>query len=164
MSSRTRKVVVKHFSGAKTRDMKSCIIPVVEQRPDNIILHTIANDLKTIGTSKKITMGSINLATAYERDTDNVFVSGIVPISDKLNEKASKVNSILRDECNFRKICFIDNKQISPRFDCNKSGLHLNYHRTKKLQENVLYELAWQSDMVGMYTLSDESIRVRNKN
>ena len=39
-------------------------------------------------------------------------------------------------------ICFIDNKHISPRFHCNRSGLHLNYYGTKKLQENFLYELA----------------------
>ena len=40
MSSHTRKVVMKHFSGAKTKDMKSHIISTVEQKPDNIILHT----------------------------------------------------------------------------------------------------------------------------
>ena len=43
----------------------------------------------------------------------------------------------------------------------------MNYYRTKKLQENVLYELAkldLQTDMVSVNTLSKESIRVRNKN
>ena len=45
MSSRTRKVVVKHFSSAKTKDMKSYIIPKVEQKLDNIILHTGTNKL-----------------------------------------------------------------------------------------------------------------------
>ena len=39
MSSATPKVVVKHFSGAKTEDMISYVIPTVEQKPDNIILH-----------------------------------------------------------------------------------------------------------------------------
>ena len=40
------------------------------------------------------------------------------------------------------------------------------YYETKKLQENFLYKLAildWQFDMVSMYTLSKNSIRVRNK-
>ena len=50
MSNRTRKVVVKRFSGAKTKDMKSYVIPAVDQKPDNIILHTGTNDLKTIDT------------------------------------------------------------------------------------------------------------------
>ena len=132
MSSRTCKVVLKHFIGAKTKDMKSYVIPTVTQKPDNIILHTGTNDLKPIDTPEEISMGIPN----------SVFMSGIVPRSDKVNEKASKVNSILRHECNVRNICFIDNEQISPRFRCNRSGLHLNYYGTKKLQENLLYELA----------------------
>ena len=50
-SRSTHKVVVKHFRGAKTKDMKSYVTPTVEQKPDNIILHTGTNDLKTIGES-----------------------------------------------------------------------------------------------------------------
>ena len=159
MSSRTHKVMVKCFSTAKTKDMKFYVIPTVEQKLDNIILHTETNNLKTIDTPEEITMGILNLAMTCKTDTNSVFISGIVPRSDKLNEKASKVNSILRHECNVRNICFIDNKHISPRFHCNRSGLHLNYCGAKKLQENLLYELAKsdrQFDMVGMYTLSKD--------
>ena len=87
-------------------------------------------------------MGILNLAMTWKTDTNSVFISGIVPRSDKLNEKASKVNSILRHECNVRNICFIDNKHISPRFHCNRSSLHLSYYGTRKLQENVSNELA----------------------
>ena len=78
------------------------------------------------------------LAMTCKTDANSVFISGIVPRSDKLNEKASKVNSILRHEGNKRNICFIDNKHISPRFHCDRSGLHLNYYGTKKLQANFL--------------------------
>ena len=118
--------------------MKSYVIPTVEQKPDNIILHTETNDLKTIDTPEEITMGILNLAITCKTDTNNVFISVIFPRSDKPNEKVSKVNSILRHECNVRNICFIDNKHILLRFHCNRSGLHLNYYRTKKLQENFL--------------------------
>ena len=136
MLSCTRKVVVKHFSGAKTKDIESYVIPTFEQKPDNIILYTGTNDLKTMDKSEEITMGILNLAITCKTYTNSVFISGIVPRSDKLNEKASKVNSILRHECNVRNICFIDNKHISPRFHCNRSGLHLNYYGAKKLLEN----------------------------
>ena len=61
MSRSTRKVVVKHFSGAKTKDMKSYVIPTVEQKPDNIILHTGTNDLKTIDTPEETTIGIFHL-------------------------------------------------------------------------------------------------------
>ena len=111
-------------------------------------------------------MGILNLAMTCKTVTNIAFVSGIVPRTDK-NEKASKVNSILRHECNVKNICFIDYKHVSPRFHCNRSGLHLNYYGKKKLQENFLYKLAkldWQFDMVGANTLSKELIRVKNKN
>ena len=147
--------------------MKSYVISVVEQKLDNIILHTGTNDLKTIDKPDEITMAILNLAMTCKTDKNSVFISGIVPRADKLYEKASKVNSILRHECNVRNICFINNKHISPRFHCNRSGLHLYYCGAKKLQENLLYELAKsdrQFDMVGMYTLSKDWVRVRNKN
>ena len=61
MSNRTRKVVVKRFSGAKTKDMKSYVIPAVDQKPDNIILHTGTNALKTIDTPEETTIGIFHL-------------------------------------------------------------------------------------------------------
>ena len=69
ISSHTRKVVVKHFSGAKTKAMKRYDIPTVKQKPDNIILHTGTNDLKAIDTSEEITMGILNLAMTCKTDT-----------------------------------------------------------------------------------------------
>ena len=82
--------------------MKSYVISVVEQKLDNIILHTGTNDLKTIDTPDEITMVILNLAMTCKTDKNSIFISGIVPRADKLYEKASKVNSILRHECNVR--------------------------------------------------------------
>ena len=142
MSSRTCEVELIRFSGAITKDMKSYVIPNIFRFVDNIILQTGKNDLKTIDTPEEITMGILNLATTCKADTTSVFISGIVTRSNKINEKASKVSSILRHECNVRNICFIGYKHIFPRFHCNGSGLHLNFYGTKELQENFLYELA----------------------
>ena len=69
MSRSTRKVVVKHFSSAKTKDMKSYVIPIVEQKADNIILHTGTNDSKIIGTPEEIAIGILNLAMTCKTDT-----------------------------------------------------------------------------------------------
>ena len=113
MSGRTCKIVEKHFSGVKTKDMKSYVIPTVEQKPDNIILHTGTNTLKTIDTPEEITMGILSLVMTCKTDTSSVFISRIVPRTGKLNEKVSKVNSILRHECNVGNVCSIDNKHIS---------------------------------------------------
>ena len=62
ISRSTRKVVIKHFSGAKAKDMTRYDIPTVKQKPDNIILRTGTNDLKTIDTPEEITKGILNLA------------------------------------------------------------------------------------------------------
>ena len=88
ISSRTHKVVVKHFSGAKT-NMKSSIIPTVKQKTDDIILHTGINDLNNVDTPEEITMGFYNLAVTCKMDTISVFISGIVPRPGKFNEKVN---------------------------------------------------------------------------
>ena len=74
ISTRTCKVVLKHFSGAKTKDMKSHIIVKGEENLDNIILHTRTNDLKTIDTPEEITMGIINLEMTHKTGTKRVFI------------------------------------------------------------------------------------------
>ena len=61
MSVCTCRVVVKHFSGGKTKDMTSSIIPTLGQKPGNIILHTRTNDLNNIGTPEEITLEILNL-------------------------------------------------------------------------------------------------------
>ena len=68
MSNRTRKVVMKHFSGAKTKGVKFYVIPTVEQIPDDIIIHTGTNDLKTMDAPEEINMGILNLAMTCKTD------------------------------------------------------------------------------------------------
>ena len=120
MSSRTRKVVLKHFSGAKTKDTKPHIIVKGEEKFDNIILHTRANSLKTIDTPEEITMGIINLEMTHKTHTKRAFISVIFPRSEKFHEKDSNINNTLRHKWNVRKLFFIDNKHISLRFHCNR--------------------------------------------
>ena len=73
MSRSTRKAVVKYFSGTKSKDMKSYVIPTVEQKPDNIILHTVTNDLKTIDTPEEMTMGILSLAMTCKAEYKQCF-------------------------------------------------------------------------------------------
>ena len=47
----------------------------------------------------------------------------------------------MKNECRKRNICFISNSNINPKYDCNKSGLHLNWKGTNKLVENFLFAL-----------------------
>ena len=47
----------------------------------------------------------------------------------------------MKNECRKRNICFISNSNVNPKYDCNKSGLHLNWKGTNKLVENFLFAL-----------------------
>ena len=90
MSRSTHKVVMKRFSSAKTKDMKSYVIPTVEQKPDIIILHTGTNDLKIIDTPEEITIGILNLAITCKTDTNRVFISALSQELRSLMRKLQK--------------------------------------------------------------------------
>ena len=139
LSDEKNKVVVKHFSGAKTKDMESYIIPTLEQNPETIIIHSGTNDLKSNSSAKEIARDIINLTTSCKTQTNEVIFSTIVPRYDNLNEKTKRVYKCLKKECKVRNICFINHRNISPKHNCNRSGLHLNYSETKKLKENILF-------------------------
>ena len=47
LSDEKNKVVVKHFIGAKTKDVESYIIPNLKQNPETIIIHSGTNCLKS---------------------------------------------------------------------------------------------------------------------
>ena len=44
LSEEKNKVVIKHFSGPKTKDMEPYNIPAVEQNPERTIIHSGTND------------------------------------------------------------------------------------------------------------------------
>ena len=123
LSDEKKKIVVKHFSGAKTKDMESYIIPTLEQNSETIIIRS---------RTKEIALDIINIKTSCKTQTNKIILSSIVPRYDNLNEKAALKNKCLKKEC-------IDYRNISPKHNCNRSGLHLNYSGTKKLIENILF-------------------------
>ena len=84
----------------------------------------------------------IEIALLCKSDNNNVLVSGITHRSDKLNAKAIEVNRHLKNECRKRNICFIGNSNINSKYDCNKSGPHLNWKGTNKVVENFLFALS----------------------
>ena len=67
-------------------------------------------------------------------------ISGIVPQKDNLNDDVIKVSKILRAACRKRNTGFIDNENVKPRYNYNRSKLHLN-KRTNLLIENILFSL-----------------------
>ena len=112
LSDKQNKVVVKHFSGAETKDMESHIFPTLEQNPETIILDSGTNDLNSDSSPEEIARNIINLTTSCKTQTIKVILSSIVPRYDKLNEKTTRVNKCLKKECDARNICFIDHRNI----------------------------------------------------
>ena len=138
LSDESSKVVTKHFTAANMADMKSYLLPTKSRSPENIVLQCGTNDLKKENSPNEISNDITEVALLFKSDNNNVLVSGIIPRSDKLNAKAIEVNRHLKKECRKRNICFISNSNINPKYDCNKSGLHLNWKETNKLVETFL--------------------------
>ena len=65
--SRNRKIKVRYFPGAKIKDMYHYAIPLVEKKPENIILHLGTND------------------APYKSDTD--ILKDLIELKDFIREK-----------------------------------------------------------------------------
>ena len=114
------KVVGKHFTGAKTKDMEFYIIPTLEQNPETIIIHSGTNDLKSENSPEEIPRDIINLTTSCKTQTNKVILSSIVPRYDNFNEKATRVSKCLKKEFEARNICFFGHRNISAKHNRNR--------------------------------------------
>ena len=85
LSDEKNRVVVKHFSGAKTKDMESYIIPTLKQNLETIIIQSGTNDLKSDSSPEEIARDIINLTTSCKTQNNKVILSSIVPRYDNLN-------------------------------------------------------------------------------
>ena len=87
LSDEKNKVVVNHFSEAKTKDMESYIILTLEQNPETIIIHSGTYDLESDSFPEEIA-----------RDTTKLPTSCKTPQYDNLNKKATQVNKCCKKE------------------------------------------------------------------
>ena len=74
LSVEKNKVVVEHFSEAKTKDKESCIIPTLEKNPETIIIHSGTNDLRSDSSPEEIARDIINLTTSCKTQTNKVIL------------------------------------------------------------------------------------------
>ena len=123
--------------------MNSHVTPTIKRNPATIILHCGTNDLRGNDSAQTIAENIAELAQALSTNANKVYVSGIVPRGDRLNEKAMEVNEELQRMCQRRKIQFIDNCNIDPNLHLNGSRLHLNYQGTCCLANNFLRALGY---------------------
>ena len=133
-----RHVIVKSYSGATTNDMKHHMIPNIEKKPDQVILHCGTNDLSSDDSADAITDNIISVAQSIKKKGIPVTISCIIPRNDRFNKKASIVNNSLRKHCLNLHIDVIEHENIEPTLHTNKRGLHLNNKGISQLFRNYL--------------------------
>ena len=99
LSDKEKKVVVKHFSGSATEDMKTYIQPPLKHNPDRVIIHVGRNDLRSSQDPVTITKNIMDIAKSSKTIKNEVLVSSIVPLRDSLNGEGRQVNNILQKPC-----------------------------------------------------------------
>ena len=97
-------VFVKPISEAKTKFMKSYIIPTVEVEPAVIALHY---DIKT----EEITRDIVALGTYVKTDKNVKIMLGIIARKYWYKDKARNTNECVKKLCNSRNILFVEHSK-----------------------------------------------------
>ena len=132
------KIYIKSFPGATITDMKDYAKPSKRYNPDLFILHAGSNDLRSTKSPDEISEEIVKLGLDIKMDKNEVIISSIVCRNDKLNEKASKVNDLLKIKTSKYALGYINNSNICIHKHLNGSGLHLNHLGTVALANNFL--------------------------
>ena len=96
LMSRSKFVKVFSFSGATTEDMKSYLVPLIEKKPDHIILNIGTNHL-TGDTPESIVEKILGLADMITSKGIKCSVSQLIIRNDQLWHKGKRVNQILSE-------------------------------------------------------------------
>ena len=92
-------MVVKHFSGSTTEDMKTYIQPPLKRDPDRVIIHVGKNDLRSSQDPETIAKNIIDITKNSTTNKNEIvsIVSIKVPRRDNLDGKGRQVNNILQE-------------------------------------------------------------------
>ena len=135
MMARNKIVKVHAFSRADTTDMESYLVPLINKKPDHLILHVGTNNL-AVNNAKDVADKIINLAAVVRQKGIKCSVSEIITRNDKLWGKVKDVNRILHESLpEHIKLISHDNIKVG---HLNRSGLHLNARGTGTLAYNLI--------------------------
>ena len=146
--STNERVVSKSFSGATCKDMKHYIVPTLEKKPDELILHIGTNDLKD-RAPKEIVRDIMALKEFVVKSSPQtkVTISELVLRTDdkKLNDKVKNVNELLKKSCDNNNLSIIGHADIDGQC-INQSGVHLNKKGTSLFALSIIKHLRSQND------------------
>ena len=135
--------ICKKFSGGvDIYNLSFHAVPSIKKKPRVFILHTRVNDFREEKDYNEIAKKIAMLATTMKTDDNTVYISGIIKRNDdKMNERISTVNNVLKGLCRDAGFLFIDNNNIELRHHLNRRGLHLNRFGDSKLAFNIISAL-----------------------
>ena len=140
--SREKYVKVYSFSGTDTEDMYDFIKPLINKKPDDIIIHCGTNDLGSIKTPGEIVDNILKLRLLIVSYGIRCTVSNIVKREDGYQDKAAEVNRLLFEEIPADQL--IDNGGLESRH-LNGSQLHLNTAGAARLASHFRNHIRKQS-------------------
>ena len=122
--------------------MSDFIKPLINKKPDEIIIHCGTNDLCSIKTPEEIVDNILKLRLVIVSDGIRCTVSNIVKCEDGYLDKAAEVNRLLFEEIPADQL--IDSGGLeSPHL--NGSWLHLNTAGVARLASNFRNHIRKQS-------------------
>ena len=119
LCDKEEKVVVKHFSGSTTEDMKTYIQLSLKRDPDRVIIHLGRNDLKSSQDPETIAKDIIDIAKNSTTDKNEILVSSIVSRRDNLNGKGRQVNNNLQKLFLENNFAYVNHDNIRPQQHCS---------------------------------------------
>ena len=135
--SRQMSVNAYSFSGVDTEDMEHFLQPLINKKPDQIILYIGTNDVSNGVTVKQATDQIMALCGKIKAHGIKYAFSSITLRGDELWEVARAVNNSIPNKADGSDIDYMDNNNIEARH-LNRSNLHLNQYETPKLAGNMI--------------------------
>ena len=135
LMSRNKSVKVHSFSGATTEDMESYLIPLINKKPDHILLHVGTNNLAT-DTPEVIVEKLLRLVNMITSKGIQCSVFELIIKDDTLWHKGIKVNQLLNNKVT-EGMNIIRNENITVNH-LNRSKLHLNRRGVGALAHNII--------------------------
>ena len=135
LMARDKAVKVYTFPGASCEDMENYLVPLMNRKPDQILLHVGTNDLRA-GTPADIANKICHLATRITSNNIRCAVSTIIRRGDYLATNGEEVNRILSNillDC----IKLVSNDNLNESH-LNHSKLHLNKRGTGAFAHNII--------------------------
>ena len=143
-------VKVRAFNGASINDMYWYLHPLLERKPDLILLHVGTNDIN-VSTSDGIIDNLLELKLHIENilpdstvilsqpiiRTDTPIIRTDTPIIRTDTPRATRIIIDVIKKFNELNIIKMDNSNIE-RINLGRKGLHLNDYDTRKLAMNII--------------------------